>query len=175
ERGARGRGLGASQLARHEHRRRYGRRIRDRHGDPVPDAADEHRERGSRDHHADAWWWCRRPGRPLLMRAIWLLLLTACSLNVDYTGTNYQCNPDGTCPSGYECLDMVCVPTDPVPPACAEEVSAGGSHSCAIRNDGTGWCWGRNDFRQLGDGTANDSDAPVEGNSAWGVVKVAAA
>ena len=27
------------------------------------------------------------------MRAIWLLVLTACSLNVDYTGTYYQCNP----------------------------------------------------------------------------------
>ena len=108
------------------------------------------------------------------MRAIWLLLLTACSLNVDYTGTNYQCNPDGTCPSGYECLDMVCVPTDPVPPACAKDVSAGGSHSCAIRNDGTVWCWGRNDFGQLGDGTATDSDVPVEVVGVSGAVKVAA-
>jgi len=77
------------------------------------------------------------------MRAIWLLLVvTACSLNVDYTGTYYQCNPDGTCPPDYECLDMVCVPTDPVPPACSKDVTAGGAHACAVRNDGTVWCWG---------------------------------
>jgi alpha-tubulin suppressor-like RCC1 family protein len=31
-------------------------------------------------------------------------------------------------------------------------VAAGGSHNLALRNDGTVWAWGRNDFGQLGNG-----------------------
>src|SRR5688572_28173813 len=97
------------------------------------------------------------------MRTIWLLLfVAACTLKVDYTGTNFQCNPDGTCPPDFVCQDMVCVPIDPVPPKCSQDVSAGDLHSCAVREDGTVWCWGRNDKGQLGDGTASDSDLPVE-------------
>ncbi len=92
---------------------------------------------------------------------IWLLALAACSLNVDYTGTYYQCNPDGTCPPGYECQDKVCIPSDPAPPACSKDVSAGGGHACSVRDDGSVWCWGRNDNGQLGDGTGVDSDLPV--------------
>src|SRR5262245_19655600 len=96
------------------------------------------------------------------MRAIWFLVLcSACSLNVGYEGTNFQCNPDGTCPPGFQCLDQVCVPADPVPPACSGAISAGGGHSCAVRKDGKVWCWGRNDEGQLGNGTADDSDLPV--------------
>jgi alpha-tubulin suppressor-like RCC1 family protein len=96
------------------------------------------------------------------MRAIWLLFLTACSLNVDYSGTYYQCNPDGSCPTGYECVGDVCVPTDPVPPACSQSISAGGAHSCSVRNDGSVWCWGANEFGQLGDGTATSAEQPVQ-------------
>jgi len=31
-------------------------------------------------------------------------------------------------------------------------VAAGASHSCALKNDGTVWCWGKNDSAQLGSG-----------------------
>lgn len=108
------------------------------------------------------------------MRAIWLLLLTACSLNVDYSGTYYQCNPDGSCPSGYECLDNVCVPTDPAPPACSQGISAGGAHSCAVRGDGTVWCWGANEFGQLGNGTATSTAEPVQVTGVMNAVAVGA-
>jgi len=33
-------------------------------------------------------------------------------------------------------------------------VAAGAAHSCAIRGDGTVWCWGSNTSGQLGDGDA---------------------
>ncbi|MCR9160841.1 MAG: hypothetical protein ACE37F_03595 [Nannocystaceae bacterium] len=32
------------------------------------------------------------------------------------------------------------------------QVSAGDGHSCAVRADGTLWCWGSNEFGQIGDG-----------------------
>ena len=96
------------------------------------------------------------------MRALILTLLAACSINVDYTGTYYKCNADGTCPSGFACMSDVCVPGEPAPPACSTHVTAGTGHSCAIREDGTAWCWGQNDYGQLGDSTATDSSLPVK-------------
>lgn len=35
-------------------------------------------------------------------------------------------------------------------------MSAGGSHTCALRTDGTVWCWGDNRLGQLGQGSADD-------------------
>lgn len=90
------------------------------------------------------------------------LVLGACSLSADYTGTFYQCAADGSCPDGYVCKQEVCVPTEPPPPACSTTISGGNQHACAIRTDGTVWCWGRNDYGQLGDGTIADSAVPVQ-------------
>ena len=39
-------------------------------------------------------------------------------------------------------------------------ISAGGNHTCAIA-DGKAYCWGWNDYGQLGNNTTNDSTAPV--------------
>ena len=35
-------------------------------------------------------------------------------------------------------------------------VSADDSHTCAVRTDGTLWCWGSNSYNRLGDGTDED-------------------
>jgi hypothetical protein len=40
-------------------------------------------------------------------------------------------------------------------------VSAGHSHSVAVKADGSVWAWGKNTDGQLGDGTTTDSDEPV--------------
>ena len=37
-------------------------------------------------------------------------------------------------------------------------VSAGRTHSCALKTDGTVWCWGAADFGQVGDGTTGDGN-----------------
>jgi hypothetical protein len=42
------------------------------------------------------------------------------------------------------------------------KVSAGGYHTCAVKTDGSLWCWGRNDYGQLGDGTYADRNTPVQ-------------
>lgn len=44
--------------------------------------------------------------------------------------------------------------------ADAWDVSAGGAHSCAVRETGEALCWGFNIFGQLGDGTTNGSHLP---------------
>jgi len=46
------------------------------------------------------------------------------------------------------------------------EVSAGASHTCAVKSDGRLFCWGQNDFGQLGDGSVDASNTPVEESSA---------
>jgi serine/threonine protein kinase/alpha-tubulin suppressor-like RCC1 family protein len=41
-------------------------------------------------------------------------------------------------------------------------IVAGGVHTCARARDGTAWCWGRNSYGQLGDGSTTDKSAPVQ-------------
>ncbi len=43
---------------------------------------------------------------------------------------------------------------------CVASVAAGTHHSCAVTDDGTVFCWGRNDNGQLGLGTTTNHDAP---------------
>ncbi len=42
------------------------------------------------------------------------------------------------------------------------KISAGYSHVVALKNDGTVWAWGYNNYGQLGDGTTTNSNIPVQ-------------
>lgn len=44
-------------------------------------------------------------------------------------------------------------------------VAASGQYSCAIDTNFAAYCWGRNDFGQLGDGTTTDQLSPVKVNT----------
>ena len=57
-----------------------------------------------------------------------------------------------------------------VPEACGanpiDAVSAGGSHACLVRTDGSLWCWGRNDRRPARRRDAHAARAPGAGRAA---------
>jgi len=44
-------------------------------------------------------------------------------------------------------------------------ITAGGSHTCAILDDGSVSCWGDNDYGQLGDGTTTDRNTSTQTSS----------
>ncbi len=41
------------------------------------------------------------------------------------------------------------------------QITAGGHQTCALRDDGSVWCWGANQFGQVGDGTTTDRLVPT--------------
>jgi alpha-tubulin suppressor-like RCC1 family protein len=41
-------------------------------------------------------------------------------------------------------------------------ISAGYGHTIALKSDSTLWAWGRNSYGQLGDGTTEDNNTPVQ-------------
>jgi len=43
-----------------------------------------------------------------------------------------------------------------------DQVVAGGSHTCAMKQDGSLVCWGRNNFGQVGDGSVEDALTPTQ-------------
>jgi len=43
----------------------------------------------------------------------------------------------------------------------ATQLALSSNHSCGVRANGRGYCWGANGFGQLGDGTTTDSPVPV--------------
>jgi alpha-tubulin suppressor-like RCC1 family protein len=44
----------------------------------------------------------------------------------------------------------------------AAEIVAGIFHTCARKTEGSLWCWGANEYGELGDGTANSRNTPVQ-------------
>ena len=71
---------------------------------------------------------------------------------------------DGTI-TGQSCQSQPCKPFPVRVTALGTNVVQAGVgfyHACARKSDGTIWCWGDNEYGQLGDGTTNNSASPVQ-------------
>ena len=51
-------------------------------------------------------------------------------------------------------------------------MALGVDHSCARKSDGTAWCWGLNDTRQLGDNTIIQRTTPVQVTTLTGATTI---
>lgn len=60
----------------------------------------------------------------------------------------------GTAVAGSTTHDRECA-------SSVKQLAAGGSHTCALRDDGTVMCWGDNSFSKLGDETETNRTSPV--------------
>lgn len=53
------------------------------------------------------------------------------------------------------------------------EVDAGYSHYLVLKSDGTVWTWGSNEYGELGDGTNNQRNEPIQISNLKNIVKIA--
>jgi alpha-tubulin suppressor-like RCC1 family protein len=74
--------------------------------------------------------------------------------------------------SGRETSESV--PTQVLGLANITAIAAGGSHSMALRSDGTVWVWGSNNYGQLGDGTSWNKVIPIQVPGLGGVTTISA-
>lgn len=85
---------------------------------------------------------------------------TYCALLADATARCWGGNSYGEIGNGTSGAYLA-TPTSPTGLTSVKQIAAGYAHTCAIRTDGTGRCWGYNAGGILGDGTTNPSLTPV--------------
>ena len=90
-----------------------------------------------------------------------------CTGGAGVCATGTACTGNGDCASGV-CTSGLCA----VGSSSVVAITAGFNFNCAIRANGSLWCWGLNTYGTLGDGTQSDSAAPKQVGSAtdWTVV-----
>ena len=84
----------------------------------------------------------------------------ACCLIVGLAGPAFSSTSQASEPSA----DAEQRPADRARLAGMPEVAAGGEHGCGIRGNGTLWCWGRNNYGQIGNAKTG---ADVRRRSRW--------
>jgi alpha-tubulin suppressor-like RCC1 family protein len=106
--------------------------------------------------------------------------LFACALRDDGSVRCWGENTDGQLGNGTRsrraCDGAACFSASATPVVGLDRVvrvSAGGDAACALRADGTAWCWGNNANGQLGDGTRTRRKAPVQVRGLRAVMDIA--
>jgi alpha-tubulin suppressor-like RCC1 family protein len=94
-----------------------------------------------------------------------------CALRADQTAWCWGGNWDGQLGDGTGTTSHVPVPVDGLNNVVDLSIQAW-SNTCAVTADGLAWCWGLNDRGQLGDGTNDPHDSPVQVISLSGVVSI---
>jgi cysteine-rich repeat protein len=79
------------------------------------------------------------------------------------------CDDGSTCTDADQCVAGTCAGS--VEAVAIASIGAGGEHSCAVHADGGLWCWGRDNYNQLGNGAAGASLVPLRiGLEGWRTV-----
>lgn len=103
------------------------------------------------------------PWRPAALACLTQLVLAACTGGSDREPTAQAIARDTTAVETVASGPAPALP--PMGPAFAA-VSVGESHTCGVTQDQRAYCWGNNEFGQLGDGSPTESSAipvPVAG------------
>lgn len=100
-------------------------------------------------------------GDPTDWRAVSAYRFHTCGVKYDNTLWCWGNNEDGSVGNNIDDGNSAGIPT-PTPQQIGdaewEAVEVGGFHTCAIKQNGTLWCWGRNTKGQLGNGSAWSGD-----------------
>ena len=75
--------------------------------------------------------------------------------------------------SNYSNVVQATTPPPPTP-FIAMKVETGSRHTVAVKNDGTVWAWGYNNYGQLGDGTRTDRLTPVQVSALSNIIAITA-
>jgi alpha-tubulin suppressor-like RCC1 family protein len=83
-------------------------------------------------------------------------------------------NGSGQLGNGSPTTSLVVTPVTVTGLTKVTSIAAGLAHTCAVRVDGTVWCWGLNDSGQLGNGSLVKSAVPTQVKGLTGAVSVVA-
>ncbi len=84
-----------------------------------------------------------------------------------------DCEPAGA-PTQGDGVGLDCAECFSTECQCIESVAAGSEHTCALKTDGSVWCWGNNQDGALGDGTIDARSTPLVVNGLPAIQQVAA-
>jgi alpha-tubulin suppressor-like RCC1 family protein len=98
-----------------------------------------------------------------------------CALLSDNTARCWGDNGEGQLGDDLACGEACATPVEIAGLTDIGTLSAGNLHTCATLADTTAWCWGSNEFGQLGDGTTTSRATPTLVSGISGVVATAAA
>lgn len=84
---------------------------------------------------------------------------------VTITGAKYG---DESCGESEEDASVTLVGNEPLYLSDVKDVAAGGGFVLALKNDGTVWAWGRNQYGELGDNTTKTRRLPIQVKDATG-------
>lgn len=91
------------------------------------------------------------------------------------TGGTVQCwgvNADGQLGNGSFTDSSTQVTVSGLTNVIWVAAAKGEYHACAVKSDGTVWCWGNNDAGQLGNNSTTDSNVPVQATGVTQAVEV---